>query len=85
MKLTVDMDTATLGEIEQFEIDAGKTWEEFADGKAGVKGTMALICLQERRTNPKFTMDDARAIKVNDIESDAADPTPPKRRAKAAS
>lgn len=84
MKLTVDMDTATLGEIEQFEVDSGKTWEEFAAGKAGVRGTMALICLQERRTNSKFSMEDARKIKVSDIEAEA-DPTPPKRRAKAAS
>jgi len=90
MKVTVDMNTATLGEIEQFEVDAGLTWDEFTDGKSSVRTTMALICMQERRKNPKYSLDDARKLKVTEIEFEPEDeaPVPPtagKRASKGAS
>ena len=79
MKITVDMNTATLGEIEQFELDAGLMWDEFTAGKRSVRTTMALICLQERRKNPKYSLDDARKLKVSEIEFETEDeePVPP--------
>jgi hypothetical protein len=84
------MNTATLGEIEQFEADAGLTWDEFTAGKSSVRTTMALICLQERRQNPKYTLDDARKLKVSEISFESEDeasvpPTPGKRSPKGAS
>ena len=81
MKITVDMNTATLGEIEQFESDAGMGWDEFIDGKSGVRTTMALICLQERRKNPDYSMSDARLVRVSDIDTDEAVADPPTKRA----
>ena len=79
MKITVDINTATLGEIEQFEADAGLTWDEFTAGTSSVRTTMALICLQERRKNPKYSLDDARKLKVSEIEfeTDDEEPVPP--------
>lgn len=87
MKITVDLTTASLGEIEQFEVDSKMTWEEFTEGKSSIRGTMALICLQERRANPKYSMDDARKIKVGDVEFEevAADPPTKRKPARAAS
>ena len=87
MRITVDLNTATLGEIERFEMDAQISWDEFTSGKSSIRATMALICLQERRKKPDYTMDDARKLKVSDIEIDD-EPDPPtqrKRTSKAAS
>jgi hypothetical protein len=87
MKISIDMNTLTLGELEFFEEQSGLGIGDLAAGKSSTKALLALICIQERRTNPAFTMDDARKVPVSDIEIDVADPTPekPKARAKASS
>lgn len=84
MRIDVDLSTVTLGEIEKFESDAGMEWDEFTAGKSGVRATLALICLQERRRIPDYTMDDARAVKLADIEIVEEEPSPPTPRKRAA-
>ena len=86
MKFTIDLNTLTLGELEEFEEKSGTTLEEFGNGKASTKATIALIYIQEKRTNPEYTMDDARKIRITEIEV-AEEANPPKagRRPKAVS
>jgi hypothetical protein len=85
LKITIDLDTLTLGELDFFEEQSGLSVEDLAAGKSSAKSAMALICIQERRTNPAYTMDDARKIPVSELEVEVADPTPPKAKPRKAS
>lgn len=82
MKISIDLNTMTLGELEFFEEESGLTIDDLAAGKSSSKAVIALITIQERRENPRFSMDDARKLPISDIEVSVADPTPPKPRAK---
>jgi hypothetical protein len=46
------------------------------DVYVGPKVLKALIFLSERRANPDFTLDDARKVKVSDLEIVSAEPDP---------
>jgi hypothetical protein len=87
MRIDVEQVAASLnlGDVEFFERESGLTMEELAAGKYNTAAVIALICIQQRRTDQSFTMDDARAIPVSELEIVQADPPAPKRRAKAAS
>lgn len=85
----LDLTSLELGEIEFFEQVTGLDIVDFLQGKvAGIVCTMATIVIQERRTNPDYSMDDARKLKLMDVEfeEEEADPTeaavPPKPRPK---
>ena len=77
-------ETLNLGDVEFFERESGLTMEELAAGRYNTAAVIALIVIQQRRSDPSFTMDDARAIPVSELEI-VQDPQAPKRRAKAAS
>ena len=87
MRIDIDRlaETLTLGDMEFLERESGLTMDDLAAGRLQVAGILALITIEQRRTNPDFTMDDARAIPVSELEIVTADPQTPKRRAKAAS
>jgi hypothetical protein len=75
-----------LGEVEFLERETTLTMDELAAGKYNTTAIIALIVIQERRSDPSFSMDDARAIPVEELEIVApADPPKPKRRAAAVS
>ena len=82
MNITIDLNTLTLGELEFFEEESGLTIDDLAAGKSSTKAVIALITIQERRGNPKFTTEDARKLPISDIQVGVVDPTPPKPRAK---
>lgn len=76
----------SLGEVEFFERETGLTMEQLAAGQYNTTAVIALIVVQERRRNPSFSMEDARAIPVEELEIvQEADPPAPRRRARAAS
>jgi hypothetical protein len=75
----VDLDDLTLGEVEELE---EKTGYNFAGNNQSipVKAITYMLYLQERRKNSKFTLDDARAVKISGIkvgeEENPTTPTP---------
>lgn len=71
MKIALNVDDLTLGEIEEMEQAAGIKLPELGSGSA--KATIALIWISQRRIDPAFTLEDARALKVTELEF--ADPT----------
>jgi hypothetical protein len=88
MKIDINAvtESLSLGDVEFFERESGLTMEELAAGRYNMSAIIALIVIEQRRSNPQFTMDDARAIPVNELEIvQEADPPKPERRAKAAS
>lgn len=77
MRLTIDVETMTLGEVEDFEELSGLSIMDLAEGKRTAKALSVLVYLQERRTNPEYTIEDARKLRIAAIDiGPAPDPTP---------
>lgn len=87
MKITLDVNALTFGDLEDYETTTGSgLMEQF--GKIGPDGDLsairakdlvALIWVCGRQTDPEFTLDDARKVRIDELEVDeaeAADPTP---------
>lgn len=68
MKLTFDFDELTVGDIEDFEDACGIPIFEVKQGSVPTKALAPLIWISERRNNPAFTLDDARKVRVSDLE-----------------
>lgn len=68
--LTIDIEGLTLGEIEEFEEASGSSISAVAKGEGTAKAIVALVWVVKKRENPEFTMDDARAMKLSDVDLD---------------
>jgi hypothetical protein len=77
MVLNVNLDHLTTGEIEIIEdiTDAPITWMADEDKPKG-KGLVALAFVMGRRTNPDYTMEEARNMRVSLVNPDE-NPVPP--------
>lgn len=76
VELKIDVEEMTLAEMEFFEEQSGVSIQDLASGNVPVRALLALITIQERRRDPKYTMDDARKLKFRDVDlTDAVDPT----------
>lgn len=80
MRIVLSFNDWTMGEIERLESAAGMSLaalgRELAKGDLPARLASALIYASEARTNPDFTLDDARAVRLADLEvSAAATPT----------
>ena len=66
----LDVNDLTLGEVEELEAVTGMTIEDFGPGmKFTAKIALAFVYLTEKRKNPDYTLDDARKVKVSELES----------------
>jgi len=65
-KIALDVNDLTLGELEELEEATGVKLADLGNGS--VKSTIALIWISERRRHPEFTLDDARQLKVTELE-----------------
>lgn len=67
--VSIDFDDLTLGEADDFEQASGMSAQEAVALAAKkkplpVKALIALVWIIKRRDDPKFTLEDARSIKV---------------------
>ena len=86
MKIDIDPDALTFGDMEDFESYTGKplldTFSKVAAsgvGDLGAKELVALIWVCGRAADPSFTIEDARNAKISEIDvgtADVPDPTP---------
>jgi hypothetical protein len=66
----MDIDTLTLGDIEDIENYAGLSFSEIGEDKPGVsKLRTALVWVLKRKDNPAFTIEDARNITPDELTS----------------
>jgi hypothetical protein len=78
MRIDIDPATFTLDEVDTFEAISNLTMGDLmGSGEAllTAKAAIAMIVVQEQRTNPDYTEADARKLKVNELEFAEADPT----------
>jgi hypothetical protein len=64
----IDPNTMTLGEVERFEELSGLRIADLSPERMTTRGLLALIVIKEQRENPGYSMDDARALRVSDVE-----------------
>ena len=81
--LRLDENELTIGDLEDFESITGQTFESLRPGKDGsvamdAKMLKALVFIVKRRADPAFTLDDARDVRVTELEVVPVrkDPTP---------
>lgn len=69
-KLTVNIDDLTLGELEDFEEAAGISVADIQarGGSMPVRAVSALVWVTKRRDDKDFTLDQARKIKLSEVE-----------------
>ena len=72
MKYKIDLEDLTLGEAEEFEELSGITLEQAGGPHPPLKVITTLLYLVNRRENPAFTMEDARAIKISNLAEEQA-------------
>lgn len=70
-----DLEDLTVGETVEFEEIAGVPLSEFAPKDSGngevavsAKALLAMVYISRKRSNPAFTLDDARDVKVSDLD-----------------
>lgn len=82
--LTIDLDDMSLGEIVDFEDASGSLIGSIDESNLSARELVALVWIAQRRTDPDFTFDDAREVKVSqlNIPTEAAPLEPIKRTAK---
>ncbi len=82
MKIKLDVDQLTFGDIEDFEAHVGgdlmAAISGATSGTAPLKAMIGLIWICQRTIDPDFTLEDARKVKVSELEVEVAeaDPTP---------
>jgi len=76
-KIVLDVDSLTLGELEEFEELTGLTLDSLVAGRLPAKAITTLVFLTTRRANPEFTLDDARQLPLSALEEALPDPPSP--------
>lgn len=86
--LRFSVDSITLGDMEDIEEIAGQSFDEvmalLTSGKAGQNGKIgipvkvlrALVLVIYRQGNPNFTVNDARQVKVSELQLVMSEPDP---------
>lgn len=69
MNLEFDLNELSVGELVDLTDVAGDdALTDLGSAKVTPKALLALVWIMGRRTNPELTLDDARAIKVVDVQ-----------------
>lgn len=75
MKLTINLDDLTLGDLADLEDVSGVSLTGINLKTPPLKVVPALVWIQQRREDPKFTYEMARAIKLSELEMSGDAPT----------
>jgi hypothetical protein len=72
--LAVNLDDLTIGDVEDIEEITGMSVQDINWEKPPMKVLRAMVFVSERKSNPDFTLDDARRVKVSEL-GQAPNPT----------
>lgn len=79
--LEINYDEITLGEVEDVERLAERSFQEIAEeitaGKPCAKTLIALVYVIKRRTDPEYTIEQARSVQVKALRDPDAVPDAP--------
>ena len=73
MRFDLDPNSLSVGEMADLADVAGPgIVEELAQGRTSPRALLGLVWILGRRTNPAFTLDSARDVKISDLQLAAA-------------
>lgn len=75
MELTINLDDLTIGDLADIEDVTGVSMVGLRLDNPPMKIIPALLWVQERRNDPGYTYEMARAIKIGDLNLGGAAPT----------
>lgn len=74
MQLTIDANALTLADVEAVEEVTGQPLAVIFSGDSlTAKALSALVWVTQRRVDPAFTLDDARALRLSDVDIEATE------------
>lgn len=80
MKIKLALDDWTLGDISVLEEAAGSSLAriglELSSGDVSAKLAIALVYASKHREDPAFTLDQARSLRLSEIELEPVEPAP---------
>ncbi len=68
MEIILDVGELTIGDVEDIEEICGRPFDELDFDKPSAKLVKAVVYILNRRTNPGFTLDDAREVKLSEVK-----------------
>lgn len=66
MNIVLDVNDLTMGEVEELEEATGQSLSDLGSGSA--KSIIGLIWISQKRIDPTFTLQDARALKITELK-----------------
>ena len=77
MEIVLDVDQLTIGDIEDIEEICGKSFEELDFERPSARLLKAIVYVNGRKTNPSFTLEDAREVRLSEVtlKEQEQDPT----------
>lgn len=77
MRISLDVESMTLREVEDFEVASGLTIGDIGPGKkTPARALRAIVWIVQRRQDPAFTFEDAGEVRITDLDFEApANPT----------
>jgi len=76
MEIVLDVDQLTIGDVEDIEEICGKSFEELNFDKPSARLLKAIVYVNGRKTNPNFTLEDARQVHLNEVTVKGQEPDP---------
>jgi hypothetical protein len=74
-RLRIEMDDLTLAELDQVaQLVPGEQLDEAMQGKGQFRAMAAIACVVRQRTDPTFTLEQALAMRLGEIELVEPDP-----------
>ena len=74
--ITINLDEMTLGELEQIEEYTGQPIASLNAENLPAKALTAIVLVMKRRTDPDFTFEQARAVRMEERAEGPPDPAP---------
>lgn len=79
-KLIIDLEQLTLGDLEEIERLAGAdAMGQLFSGQIRASVLVPLLYVYKRKSDPAYTIEDARAVKVTELDVDLREPNPTER------
>lgn len=80
MKIKIDPEDLTFGDMEDFEAVAEmpifEAFQALEENRLPMKGFIGLVWVCHRRSDPDFTLEDARKVRLREVEFEGPEGQP---------
>lgn len=76
VKIVFDPESLTMGELCDYEDITGMTIDRLGSGVVTTRMLLAMVYITRRREDPSYTLEDAKRVRLMDIEAVTDPPQP---------